>query len=392
MLKQTTAVTLLNLRSIPQRWGMSLATVLSIALVVGVLLGFMAMASGFRATLDGAGSDDVAIMLRGGAMAEMNSTVSREEVRLLEVAPGIAAGPQGEPLLSSELYVVADGIKRTTQTPANLALRGVGEHGPGLRGQFSLVQGRMFEPGTGELVVGESVLREFEGFELGETVRLGQNNWTVVGVFSTGGSVFDSEIWADLGVIQNLYQRGSTVQTVRARLTSPDAIEALREYVENEPRLNLEVLSERAYFARSAGGTVTLIEWVGWPLAIVMAIGALAGAWNAMYASVDARTRELATLRAIGFGGFPAFIAAMVEAVVLAAFGGLIGAVATWLLFDGVSASTLGSGFTQIVFAFAVTPDSVLQGVILAVIVGFLGGFVPAIRAARIPLLAVHAD
>ncbi len=392
MLKQTTAVTLLNLRSIPQRWGMSLATVLSIALVVGVLLGFMAMASGFRATLDGAGSDDVAIMLRGGAMAEMNSTVSREEVRLLEVAPGIAAGPQGEPLLSSELYVVADGIKRTTQTPANLALRGVGEHGPGLRGQFSLVQGRMFEPGTGELVVGESVLREFEGFELGETVRLGQNNWTVVGVFSTGGSVFDSEIWADLGVIQNLYQRGSTVQTVRARLTSPDAIEALREYVENEPRLNLEVLSERAYFARSAGGTVTLIEWVGWPLAIVMAIGALAGAWNAMYASVDARTRELATLRAIGFGGFPAFIAAMVEAIVLAAFGGLIGAVATWLLFDGVSASTLGSGFTQIVFAFAVTPDSVMQGVILAVIVGFLGGFVPAIRAARIPLLAVHAD
>lgn len=392
MLKQTTAVTLLNLRSIPQRWGMSLATVLSIALVVGVLLGFMAMASGFRATLDGAGSDDVAIMLRGGAMAEMNSTVSREEVRLLEVAPGIAAGPQGEPLLSSELYVVADGIKRTTQTPANLALRGVGEHGPGLRGQFSLVQGRMFEPGTGELVVGESVLREFEGFELGETVRLGQNNWTVVGVFSTGGSVFDSEIWADLGVIQNLYQRGSTVQTVRARLTSPDAIGALREYVENEPRLNLEVLSERAYFARSAGGTVTLIEWVGWPLAIVMAIGALAGAWNAMYASVDARTRELATLRAIGFGGFPAFIAAMVEAIVLAAFGGLIGAVATWLLFDGVSASTLGSGFTQIVFAFAVTPDSVLQGVILAVIVGFLGGFVPAIRAARIPLLAVHAD
>lgn len=392
MLKQTTAVTLLNLRSIPQRWGMSLATVLSIALVVGVLLGFMAMANGFRATLDGAGSDDVAIMLRGGAMAEMNSTVSREEVRLLEVAPGIAASPEGEPLISSELYVVADGIKRTTQTRANLALRGLGEFGPALRPQFSLVQGRMFEPGTGELVVGESVLREFDGFEMGQTVRLGQNNWTVVGVFSTGGSVFDSEIWTDLGVIQNLYQRGSSVQTIRARLTSPDAIEALREYVENEPRLNLEVLSERAYFARSAGGTTNLIMILGWPLAIAMAIGALAGAWNAMYASVDARTRELATLRAIGFGGLPAFIAAMVEAVVLAAFGGLIGAVATWLLFDGVSASTLGSGFTQIVFAFAVTPDSVLQGVILAVIVGFLGGFVPAIRAARIPLLAVHAE
>lgn len=392
MLKQTIAVTLLNLRSIPQRWGMSLATVLSIALVVGVLLGFMAMASGFRATVDGAGSDDVAIMLRGGAMAEMNSNISRDEVRLLEVAPGIAASPEGEPLISSELYVVADGIRRASQTPANLALRGLGLHGPEMRPQFDMVEGRMFEPGSAELVVGESVQREFEGFALGDTVRLGNNNWTIVGVFSTGGSVFDSEIWTDLGVLQNLYQRGSSVQTVRARLTSPDAIEALREYVENEPRLNLEVLSERAYFARSAGGTTNLIMFLGWPLAIAMAIGALAGAWNAMYASVDARTRELATLRAIGFGGLPAFIAAMVEAIVLAFFGGLVGAVATWILFDGVSASTLGSGFTQIVFAFAVTPDAVVQGVILAVIVGFLGGFVPAMRAARIPLLAVHAD
>lgn len=392
MLKQTTAVTLLNLRSIPQRWGMSLATVLSIALVVGVLLGFMAMASGFRATVDGAGSDDVAIMLRGGAMAEMNSNISREEVRLVEIAPGIAADPGGEPLLSAELYVVADGIKRTTQTRANLALRGVGQHGPELRPQFSLVEGRMFSPGAAELVVGESVQREFDGFALGDTIRLGNNEWTVVGVFSTGGSVFDSEIWTDLGVVQNLYQRGSSVQTIRARLTSPEAVEVLREYVENEPRLNLEVLSERAYFARSAGGTTNLIMFLGWPLAIAMAIGALAGAWNAMYASVDARTRELATLRAIGFGGLPAFTAAMAEALVLAFAGGLIGAVATYILFDGISASTLGSGFTQIVFAFAVTPDAVIAGVILALIVGFLGGFIPAIRAARIPLLAVHGD
>ncbi|KPP80869.1 MAG: ABC-type efflux system permease component [Oceanicaulis sp. HLUCCA04] len=392
MLKQTIAVTLLNLRSIPQRWGMSLATVLSIALVVGVLLGFMAMASGFRATVDGAGADDVAVMLRGGAMAEMNSVVERNDVRLLEVAPGIAADESGEPIISAELFVVVDGIKRTSQTRANLALRGVGLSGPELRPQFSLVEGRMFEPGTAELVVGESVLREFDGFALGETIRLGSNEWTVVGVFSTGGSVFDSEIWADLGVIQNLYDRGSSVQTVRARLTSVEALEALQEYVENEPRLNLEVLSERAYFARSAGGTTNLIMFLGWPLAFAMAIGALAGAWNAMYASVDARTRELATLRAIGFGGFPAFVAAMAEALVLAFAGGLIGAVATFLLFDGVSASTLGSGFTQVVFAFAVTPDAVISGVILALIVGFLGGFVPALRAARIPLLAVHSD
>ena len=204
--------------------------------------------------MDGAGADDVAVMLRGGAMAEMNSVVERNDVRLLEVAPGIAADESGEPIISAELFVVVDGIKRTSQTRANLALRGVGLSGPELRPQFSLVEGRMFEPGTAELVVGESVLREFDGFALGETIRLGSNEWTVVGVFSTGGSVFDSEIWADLGVIQNLYDRGSSVQTVRARLTSVEALEALQEYVENEPRLNLEVLSERAYFARSAGG------------------------------------------------------------------------------------------------------------------------------------------
>ncbi|MCW5725161.1 MAG: ABC transporter permease [Maricaulaceae bacterium] len=391
-MKQIVSVTLLNLRSIPQRWGMSLATVLSIALVVGVLLGFMAMANGFRATMQGAGGDDVAIMLRGGSMAEMNSVLTRDDLRLIEVAPGIAQDADGQPVLSAELYVVVNGVKRSTQTEANIALRGVGEHAPALRPGFTMTAGRMFEPGAGELVVGEGVLREFAGFDLGQSIRLGQNEWRVVGVFSTGGTVFESEIWADIGVIQNLYDRGSSMQIVRARLTAPEALEELSAYAEEEPRLNLEVLSERQYLSRSAGGTTNLIMFLGWPLAIAMAVGALAGAWNAMYASVDARTREIATLRAIGFGGFPAFIGAMAESMLLALAGGVIGAVLTYLAFDGITASTLGGGFTQVVFDFAVTGDSVVQGVILALIVGFLGGFIPALRAARVPLLAVHSD
>jgi putative ABC transport system permease protein len=390
MLKQIIAVTMLNLRSIPQRAGMSIATVLAIALVVGVLLGFLAMANGFRATLHGAGSDDIAVMLRGGAMAELNSVLTRDEVRLIEVAPGLALDATGEPVMSAELYVVVNGIKRTTQTEASVALRGVGLHAPALRPSFALLEGRMFEPGAGELVVGEGVLRQFSGFELGNTIRLGANEWRVVGIFSTGGTVFDSEIWADLGVIQNLYQRGSTLQVVRAQLESPAALEALQAYAENEPRLNLEVLSERHFLARAASDTSDLILYLGWPLAIAMAIGALAGAWNAMYSSVDARTREIATLRAIGFGGFPAFVGAMVESLLLAAIGGVVGAVATWLIFDGISATTLGSGFTQVVFSFAVTADAVVSGVMLALVVGFLGGLVPALRAARVPLLAVH--
>ena len=387
MFKQIGAVTMINLRSIPQRWGMSLATVLSVAVVVGVLLGFLAMANGFRATVDGSGADDVAVFLRAGSQAELNSGLGRDSVRLIEAGPGIAADAAGDPILSAELYVIVDGIKRSSGTEANLPLRGVGLDASSLREGFTMIDGRMFAPGSSELVVGEGVIRQFEGFDMGQTVRLGSNEWQVVGVFSTGGSVFDSEIWADVGTIQNLYQRTGTVQSVRARLTSPEALAGLQQYVADEPRLDLDVNSERDFFASSAGGTSDVIMFLGWPLAVIMAIGALAGAWNAMYASVDARTREIATLRAIGFSGFPAFVGTMVESLMLASIGGLLGAGATYLIFDGVSASTLGGGFTQIVFSFAVTPAALVSGVVLALIVGAAGGFFPAIRAARVPIL-----
>ncbi len=390
MFSQIVAVTLINLRSIPQRWGMSLATVVSIALVVGVLLGFLAMANGFRATIDGSGSDDVAVMLRSGSQSELNSGFGRDTVRLVETAPGIARNAEGDAVLSAELYVIADGRRRASDTDANLPLRGVGADAAALRDGFALVEGRMFAQGSNELVVGEGVIREFSGFDMGSSIRLGVNEWRVVGVFSTGGSVFDSEIWADIGVVQNLYQRTGTFQSIRARLDSPSALEDLRTFVADEPRLDLDISSEREYFADTAGGTADLIQVLGWPLAMIMAIGALAGAWNAMYASVDSRLREIATLRAIGFSGFPAFVGALSESLILALIGGLLGAGVTYLVFDGISASTLGGGFTQIVFSFAVTPDAMVTGLVLALIVGFLGGFFPAIRAARAPLLAVH--
>ncbi|MBO6765188.1 ABC transporter permease [Maricaulis sp.] len=390
MFKQIGAVTMINLRSIPQRAGLSLATIISIALVTGVLLGFLAMSNGFRATLQGTGSDNVAVALRAGSQAELNSGLSSEDVRLIEEAPGVARDSEGRPLVSGELYVIVDGTKRASGTDANLPLRGVGPQALSLREGFEMVEGRMFEPGTNELVVGASVLREFSGFDLGETIRLGSNEWVVVGIFSTGGSVFESEIWADIAVIQNLYNRGTAVQSVRARLTSVEAIEDLRAWEEDEPRVNLDIESETDFFASQAGGTAVLIEFVGWPLAIIMAIGALAGAWNTMYSSVDTRMREIATLRAIGFSGFAAAVGTMVESLVLAALGGLVGALAIYLLFNGVSASTLGSGFTQVVFSFAVTGGSVIAGMVMAVVIGFFGGLVPAIRSAYVPLLTVH--
>ncbi|WP_300541532.1 ABC transporter permease [Maricaulis sp.] len=391
MFKQIGAVTMMNLRSIPQRAGLSIATIISIALVTGVLLGFLAMSNGFRATLQGTGSESVAVMLRGGSQAELNSGLSSDDVRLIEdAAPGIARDAGGRPLVSGELYVIVDGIKRSSQTEANLPLRGVGERALDVREGFRIVEGRMFEPGTNELVVGAAVLREFQGFDLGETIRLGTNEWVVVGIFSTGGSVFESEIWADLAVIQNLYNRGTGVQSIRARLTSPGALEDLQAWEEDEPRLNLDIENETEFFADQAGGTAVLIEYIGWPLAIIMAIGALAGAWNTMYSSVDTRMREIATLRAIGFSGFAASVGTMVESLVLAAIGGLVGAVAVYLLFNGVSASTLGSGFTQVVFSFAVTGGSIVAGMVMAVVIGFFGGLVPAIRSAYVPLLTVH--
>ena len=390
MISQISAVTSINLRSIPQRWGMSLATILSIALVVGVLLGFLAMANGFRATVSGTGSESIAVLLRSGSQAELNSGFGRDTVRLIETAPGVARDEDGAAILSAELYVITDATKRSTGNDASLSLRGVDDMAPRLRENFELVEGRMFAEGSNEIVVGEGVLREFSGFELNSMIRMGPNEWRVVGVFSTGGSVFDSEIWADIGTVQNLYQRGASYQSIRVQLDGETGLTELQDYAENEPRLDLDVTTEKEFFAQSAGGLSNLIMYLGWPLAIIMAVGALAGAWNAMYASVDSRVREIATLRTLGFSGFAAFVGTLVESLLLAFIGGLVGALITYFVFDGVSASTMGGSFTQVVFSFAVTIQSVISGVVLALIVGLFGGFFPALRASRVPLLEVH--
>jgi len=388
LLLQIVAVTTINLKSIPRRLLLSLSTVVAVALVVMVLLAFLAMANGFQRTIAGSGSEDIGIVLRAGSQAEINSTVTREQVRLVEDGPGIARGGDGKALVSPELYLVVDGIKHTTKTKANLPLRGIGEQGFTLRKGIVITAGRMFNRGTNEIVVGKGLTREFDGFDLGSTVAFGTTRWTVVGIFDADGSVFESEIWADLPVVQSLFNRNNIFQTVRVRLACPATIDELKGYNDNDPRMKLDVKSEAAYFADQSSQTTDLIQKLGWPLALAMAFGALAGALNTMYSSVAARATEIATLRAIGFGGFSAFVGTLIESLLLAAVGGAIGAALTYAFFDGLSASTLGGNFTQVVFSFKLSPALVGEGVLLALIVGIVGGLFPALRAARMPIVA----
>ncbi len=392
LLTQTGSVIVINIRSIPQRLWMSLATVVSIALVVAVLLGFLSLANGFRQTVGGSGAPDVAIVLRDGSTAELNSTLSRDQIDLLGQAPGVRFGADSRPLISSELMLVVDGIKKSSGTKANMPLRGIGPNGLQVRKQVRLREGRMFAPGTNEIVAGSGLLREFNGFELGRSIRFGAQTWKVVGVFEAPGTVFESELWADAAVVQSLFNRGTSFQSARVALTSPAAMAAFAAYVKNDPRLQLEAKSEQAYFASQAERSGALITYFGWPLGIIMAIGATAGALNTMYSSVSARAAEIATLRVIGFSGFSAFAGTMAEAMVLSLLGAILGTAICALGFNGLSASTLGAGFTQVAFRLQMGPALVIQAIVLAVVIGLVGGIFPGLRAARQrPLLALSA-
>ncbi len=390
MFSQITSIISMNIRSIPQRFWMSLATVVAVAVVVAVLLAFLAMANGFRTTLQGSGSDELAILLRTGSQAEINSVLMREQINVVSESPGIARDDKG-PLISPELYLIVDGKKKDSQTKANLPFRGIDERGFELRPNMHIVQGRMFEPGKNEIVVGEAIQREFSGFEVGNTIQLGRAQWQVVGVFSAGGSIFDSELWADVRTVQNQFERGNTVQIVRAKLAIPGDVRAIEETIRTDQRLNLDVKTEKAFYQEQSQGVSDLIFYLGWPLAIAMALGALAGALNTMYNSVAQRSGEIATLRAIGFPGLPVFFGPLFESLVLALIGGVLGAVAAYLFFDGLTTSTLGSSFTQVVFRFDMNANVLLNGVILALLIGFIGGFFPALRAARLPVLLAFA-
>lgn len=383
---QIWTVIVMNILSLPRRLWMSLAAVFAVGVVVAVLLAFLAMSNGFERTLAGTGTDAVAIISRVGSQSELNSVLGRDTVNTVINAPGIARDANDNPIYSAELYVIVDGIKRSTQTEVNIPMRGISPVGIELRDQLEIVAGRAFEPGRNEIVVGQGVQREFDGFELGREIRFGKSTWEVVGIFSTGGSAFESELWADAATVQSQFQRGSSSQTIRVLLETPGGVEPIRAFVANDPTLTLDVDTEADYFAEQ-GRALSGIVIFGWGISIIMAFGALAGALNTMYTSVASRARETATLRALGFSNVSAFFGTLAESVVLSVIGGMLGALAAYVFFDGLSASTLGDSFTQVVFTFELTPELLGNGVILALAIGFIGGIFPAWRSASVPVV-----
>jgi putative ABC transport system permease protein len=385
-LLQIVSVTLFNLRTVPERKGAAMAAGVGIAGVVAVFVGVLSIAEGFRAAMRVSGPDDVAIVMRSGADSEMTSGLSRDEVRLITDAPGIARNADG-PLASAELFVIINLPKRSTGTDANVPFRGVEKAAAAVRNDFKIVEGRMFESGRNEVIVGAGAARAFAGLEVGQKIRLGQNDWNVVGIFSAEGGAAESEMWTDAAVLQPAYHRGDSFQSVSAKLVSAGVFEQFKDALTANPQLKVKVLRQAEFLAEQSSMLTTFIERVGVFIAILMALGALFGAWNTMYSAVAARTREIATLRALGFGSSPIILSVMFESLALALLGGTIGAVAAYLAFDGFKAATINwQTFSQVAFAFAVTPALLVQAVVIAAVIGLIGGLFPAIRAARLPI------
>lgn len=385
-LSQVASVTLYNLRTLPERKGSALTTIVGITGVVAVFVGVLSMAEGFRAAMTATGPDDVALVLRSSADGEMTSNFTREEVRLIKDAPGIARTADG-PLASAELFVIINLPKRSTGTDANVPLRGVEPVAPAVRGDIRIVEGRMFESGRNEVIVGVGAARAFAGLDVGRSLRVGPNEWKVVGMFTGGGGSAESEIWTDAAVLQPVYQRGDSFQSVYVKLTSPDAFQEFKDALTTNPRLKVKALLQSEFLAEQSSMLTNFIRTLGVAITTLMAIGALFSALNTMYSAVAARTREIATLRALGFGASPIVLSVLFESLVLALIGGVLGSALAYVAFNGYQASTINwQTFSAIAFAFAVTPTLLAGAIAWAAAIGLLGGFFPAVRAARLPI------
>jgi len=377
----------LNLRTIPARLSSSAVAIIGIAGVVVVFVSVLSIAAGFSAAMTGSGSPNRALVMRSGADSEMTSGLDGAEVDIIKQAPGVRHdGPA--PLASAELYVIIDLPKKSTpDAAANVPMRGIEPAGMPLREEVSLVEGRMFQFGTNEVIVGRGAQGQFMHLNVGETIVSGQNRWQVVGVFEADGAVAETEIWCDARVLQGAYRRGNSYQSVLARLESTESLDMFRDWLTSNPQLNVMIRRENEYYAGQSQALTRLIRTIGFGIAGLMGIGAIFGAILTMYTAVASRAREIATLRALGFNTISILVSILGESLVLGGIGGLIGGLGAYLAFNGYQTSTMNfQTFSQVAFAFRVTPLLLAMGLIYALVMGLIGGLFPAIRAVRLPI------
>jgi putative ABC transport system permease protein len=383
---QTAALIGFNIRTLPARKGSAAAAIAGIAGVVAVLVGLLSIGQGFRRTMTIAGSPDTVFVLRTGADSEMASILRRDEARIIAEAPGVAR-KNGRALVSPELFVIVSLPKRSTGTDANVPLRGVEQTAFDVRDELKIVEGRNFQPGRNEVIVGRAAQSQFTGLDIGSELLFGQNRWKVVGIFEASGSISESEIWCDAAVLAPAYQRGSSYQNAVVRLASPGSFNTFKDALTSDPRVSLKIVRESDYYAEQSQTLVRIVNFLAGIVTTLMGLAAIFGALNTMYTAVAARAREIATLEAIGFRGAPIVLSVLIESVVLALLGGIIGAFAAWLVFDGVRTATLNwQTFSQVAFAFDVDAALLVRGIVSAVVIGVVGGLFPAIRAARLPV------
>jgi putative ABC transport system permease protein len=385
-LSQTLAVSALSVRTIPQRASSSAVAMVGIAGVVIVFVAVLSIGEGFRAAMADASAPDRAIVFRTGADSEVTSTLPGADVQVIEQAPGLLR-VNNRPIASAELYVLVDLNKRTTGTPANVPLRGIAADALEVRNETHIVDGRMFQFGTNEAIVGRGANRQFSGVDLGSEFTSGNLRLRIVGVFESNGSVGETELWCDSHLIQSVYMRGNSYQSVLAKLDSPAAFDTFKNWLTTNPQLNVQVQRESDYYAQQSQMLSSLIRGIGYTIAVLMGVGAVFGAILTMYTAVATRTREIATLRALGFNTISVLISVLAESLALAAIGGLLGGVAAYFAFNGYQTSTMNfQTFSQVAFAFRVTPQLLMLGLVYALAMGLVGGLFPAIRAARLPI------
>jgi putative ABC transport system permease protein len=385
-LSQTLAVSALSVRTIPQRASSSAVAMIGIAGVVIVFVAVLSIGEGFRAAMADASAPDRAIVMRTGADSEMTSGLPGPEVQVIEQAPGLLR-VNNRPIASAELYVLVDLNKRSTGTAANVPLRGIGAEALEVRNEAHIVDGRMFQFGTNEAIVGRGANRQFSGVDLGSEFMSGNLRLRVVGIFESNGSVGETEIWCDSHLIQGVYERGNSYQSVLAKLDSPAAFDTFKNWLTTNPQLNVQVQREGDYYAQQSQVMSSLIRGIGYTIAVLMGVGAVFGAILTMYTAVSTRTREIATLRALGFNTASVLISVLAESLALAAIGGLLGGLTAYVAFNGYQTSTMNfQTFSQVAFAFRVTRTLMIQGVSYALMMGLVGGLMPAIKAARLPI------